>query len=181
MDSDLSIAVLGLLSLRPLSGYSVRKIFLTTAWKSFSSSPGAIYPALNRLEAAGLIKGSVEKGETLRPRKIYALTKKGESTLKQYLAKPVTREDIIWRLNSIPLRFAFMGTHLEKERVLDFLTGLTTELNAYVDSLVAENKSLENEMPFCSQAAFRLGLENLRTHVRWAQKTYNELKNKKEI
>ena len=39
-----------------MSGYDLRKIFTTTAMGSFSDSPGAIYPALARLEANGLVR-----------------------------------------------------------------------------------------------------------------------------
>ena len=47
-------ALLGLLHGSSLSGYDVRKIFTETPMGSFSNSPGAIYPALERLEKAGL-------------------------------------------------------------------------------------------------------------------------------
>jgi DNA-binding PadR family transcriptional regulator len=180
IDSSLSLAILGRVAMHPLSGYDVRKVFLTTAWKTYSSSPGAIYPALKRLEAGGFIKGNIEKQETLRPRKIYVLTEKGQKTLTEYLSRPITREDIVWRLNSIPLRFAFMEKLLGKENILSFLQQLQSEMGAYLSVLITENKPLKKDMSFCGWAAFQLGIENMKTYIRWAKNTYNEFIKREE-
>ena len=58
-DSLLGFALLGLLEERPRSGYDLRKVFAQTAMGTFSDSPGAIYPALGRLEKRGLVRGTV--------------------------------------------------------------------------------------------------------------------------
>ena len=64
-NSLLGFALLGLIFEQPRSGYDLRKIFTTTAMGSFSDSPGAIYPALARLEANGLVRGTVEESASL--------------------------------------------------------------------------------------------------------------------
>src|SRR5580704_12277438 len=66
----LGYALLGLLHQKPASGYDLRKIFSSTSLKSYSDSPGAIYPALGRLEKQGLIRGTVEEVSGLRRRQI---------------------------------------------------------------------------------------------------------------
>lgn len=177
IDSNLSLAIMGLLSMQHRSGYSVRKVFLTTAMKQFSASPGAIYPALRRLETARLIKGTTEKQETLRPRRVYSLTESGLSTLKEHLSRPVTREDVIWRAESIPLRFTFMGELVKKEKALQFLQEVGQETEAYIKVLEAQIKDIEKQMPFCSRASIELGLEGLKTQARWARRTFKRLKN----
>jgi len=180
IDSSLSLAILGRIAMHPLSGYDVRKVFLTTAWKTYSSSPGAIYPALKRLEAGGFIKGNIENKETLRPRKLYVLTEKGRTALIEYLSRPIAREDIVWRLDSIPLRFAFMEKFTGKDKILGFLQQLQSEMGAYLSALMAENKPLKKDMSFCGWAAFQLGMENMKTYIRWAKNTYNELNKREE-
>jgi len=45
----LGYALLGLLQQKAQSGYELRKVFAETAMGNYSSSPGAIYPALERL------------------------------------------------------------------------------------------------------------------------------------
>ena len=56
----LELALMGLLSQQDRSGYDLLNIFSQTAMGGFSSSPGAIYPALKRLARAKSIKGVVE-------------------------------------------------------------------------------------------------------------------------
>ncbi len=65
--STLSLAVLGLIVQRPRSGYDLRKVFSTTPMGHFSSSPGAIYPALIRIEKNGWVRGSIDTKKALRP------------------------------------------------------------------------------------------------------------------
>ena len=60
--SELGYAILGLLQHQASSGYELRKVFSSTSMKTYSDSPGAIYPALRRLEQQGLIRGTVEGG-----------------------------------------------------------------------------------------------------------------------
>jgi DNA-binding PadR family transcriptional regulator len=145
--------------------------------KHFSASPGAIYPALRRLEAAGLIRGEIEKKETLRPRRVYSLTESGLSVLKEYLSQPITQEDIIWRFGSIPLRLSFMCELLGKEKTLRFLQEVWQQTEAYLKVLKEQNKVVIKQISFCARASFELGLENFKAQARWARKTHEKLKN----
>src|SRR5262245_53185039 len=80
---------------QPCSGYDLRKIFTHTPMGRFSDSPGAIYPALKRLEAGGLIAGKVEGSRGLRQRKCYRLSARGTTALRQWLGRRVERSDVI--------------------------------------------------------------------------------------
>ena len=64
--STLSLAVLGLIQQEPRSGYDLRKIFSTTPMGHFSTSPGAIYPALKRIEKSGWIRGNIDNNKELQ-------------------------------------------------------------------------------------------------------------------
>ena len=176
IDSDLALAILGLLSLRPASGYDLRKVFLTTAIKAFSASPGAVYPALRRLEKDGLIEGAVERKHALRPRMIFTLTRKGRDTLVATLTKPVTREDVIRRLDGLLLRFSFMSGLIGEAETLAFLAVLAAETQGYLNELEEEYRRSAPGMPFSSRAALEQGVETYRVTARWAGKTLKELK-----
>jgi PadR family transcriptional regulator AphA len=176
IDSHLSLAILGLLSMRPMSGYDLRKIFLTTAMKAFSGSPGAIYPALGRLEKNGLVEGAVDRKNTLRPRVIYTLTPRGRTALVGTLSEPVSREDVIRRMGGLLLRFSFMSGLVGTERMLDFLRALTEETEGYLEVLEAEFRAGAPGLPFSGRAALEQGVESYRTTARWAKKTYGDLK-----
>ena len=175
IDSDLGLAILGLLSIHPLSGYGLRKVFLTTAMGCFSASPGAIYPALRGLEAAGFVRGTVENARTLRPRRAFSLTPAGRAALVAALSRPVTREDVRRRMDNLLLRFSFMDGLLPRGEVLDFLAALRAEIEAYLEVLEAEVRRDLAHMPFCGRAAAELGLEGYRTNARWAARTHARL------
>ena len=135
IQSTLGFAVLGLISQEPRTGYDLRKVFATTPMGHFSSSPGAIYPALKRLEEDGLIEGVVEGKDTLRPKRVYTLTEKGEAALKQRLSQPVTQNDIVWRMDDLLLRFVFMSDILGRGKTLDFLKEFLLQVESYTPSL----------------------------------------------
>jgi hypothetical protein len=159
-----------------MSGYDLRKIFLMTAMKAFSASPGAIYPALRRLEKDGLIEGAVERENTLRPRVVYKLTRRGSTGLVASLSKPVTREDIIRRMDGLLLRFAFMSDLVGADKMLEFLRVLWTETEGYLKELEAEFRRSAPGLPFSGRAALEQGVESCRTTARWARNTYTEFK-----
>jgi DNA-binding PadR family transcriptional regulator len=176
IDSNLSLAILGLLSMQSMSGYGLRKIFLTTAIKAFSASPGAIYPALRRLESTGLTEGTVEKKNTLRPRMIYSLTRQGRAALVEALTRPVTREDVIRRMDGLLLRFSFMSGLVGIDKMHDFMRALAAETEGYLDVIERELREFGPGLPFSGRAALEQGVESFRTIARWAKKTLAELK-----
>ncbi|MCX6567944.1 MAG: PadR family transcriptional regulator [Candidatus Aminicenantes bacterium] len=174
IDSDLSLAILGLLSMQAMSGYGLRKVFLTTAMKAFSASPGAIYPALQRLERAGLIEGTVEKKNTLRPRMVYDLTRAGRARLLESLSRPVTREDVIRRMDGLLLRFSFMSGLVGTDEMLDFLRALAAETESYLEVIEGDLREFGPGLPFSGRSALEQGVESFRTTARWARKTLAE-------
>src|SRR5690349_17571279 len=131
----LGYALLGLLQQVPLSGYGVRKMFASSPMGSYSDSPGAIYPALQRQEKAGLIRGRVEDSSGLRRKKIYRPTDAGVSALKQWLRSPVTREEVVRGINELVLRLSFMDPVIGEAGTLQFLHALRDELQAYIPTL----------------------------------------------
>ena len=54
-------ALLGLLSLGPMSGYDIRQLIPQSIGHFWSESYGQIYPGLKRLAAAGLVEKKTER------------------------------------------------------------------------------------------------------------------------
>src|SRR5437868_9617560 len=74
--SGTALAVLGLLALRPRSGYEIKQTIDKTTRFFWNASYGQIYPELRRLAAAGLVEGeAAPRGG--RARTIYRLTDEG--------------------------------------------------------------------------------------------------------
>jgi DNA-binding PadR family transcriptional regulator len=178
IDSPLSLAITGLLFYMPMSGYDIRKAFASTSLKHFSSSPGAIYPALRRLEAAGLIEGKIERQNTLRPRKVYTLTPAGMAAFKRHLSQPVTKDDIMWRMDDLMLRFSFVYEILGKERTLKFLKEFSSATESHIKALENEYRAMNKELSFGGPRAFEQGIEVYRSTARWLTKVMREIHKK---
>lgn len=84
-------AVMGLLSMEPMSGYDIKKRFEGIASNFWKESYGQIYPILKRLNKEGLATRSIEKQVGKPDRHIYELTEQGHKELKTWLLEPVER------------------------------------------------------------------------------------------
>lgn len=173
--TTLELALVGLVAGEPRSGYDARKVFEETALGHFSASPGAIYPALRRLEKAGLLSGKVERKGTLRPRKVYRLTPQGEGALKARLSRPVTRDDIVWHMDDLMLRFAFMDPLVGREATLEWLEQMADQIEGYLPELEGQRAEQEETGTACSRLAVQQGIDTYRATARWARRATREL------
>jgi PadR family transcriptional regulator AphA len=82
---SLSHALLGLLSVRPASGYDLMKSFDTSLANVWPATQSQVYGELNRLAATGLIEVAAEGP---RGRKEYALTDAGLAELRAWMIDP---------------------------------------------------------------------------------------------
>ncbi len=173
--STLSLAILGLISQRPLTGYDLRKIFATTPMGHFSSSPGAIYPALRRIEAAGWIRSATPEGSTGRQRTVYEITTRGREVLKGHLSQPVTEEDVIWHMDDLMMRFAFMDGVVGREETLRFLREFAARIDAHVADLRRYFEGARSILPACGRLAMENGIQNYEMNAQWARRAIQEL------
>lgn len=167
--TTLEFAILGLVALQPQSGYDLLQTFESTAIGNFSSSPGAIYPALRRLEQRGLVHGAVDDTRMLRPKKIFRPTARGDEVLRSWLRREITRDDVRRRLDELMLRFAFHCL-LPASASREFLDELAREVDEYVAELTEQLELFPDEAPPQGRMAFEFGLENYRACARWARR-----------
>jgi DNA-binding PadR family transcriptional regulator len=167
--SLLGYALLGLIQQQPLSGYALRKVFTATPMGSFSDSPGAIYPALGRLEAEGLIQGTVEDGSGMRRRKVYRLKPAGAAALKRWYALPVTRDDVVRNMGELMLRFAFLGGSVDSSVPHRFLRSLREQLSIYLPQVEEYATIHEAEMPLSGRLALDHGIRGYRASLEWVE------------
>jgi len=174
--STLSLAILGLISQRPLTGYDLRKIFLTTPMGHFSSSPGAIYPALKRIEETGWIRCDNSEGRTRRQRMVYKITARGRNALKEHLSQPVTEEDVIWHMDDLMMRFAFMDGAVGPEKTVRFLRDFAARIDAHVVDLRRYFESARSILPVCGRLAMEQGIQSYEMNAQWARRAIQELR-----
>jgi len=165
--STLEFALIGLLRQKPQSGYDLRKTFTETAMRHYSDSPGSIYPALRRLKGKGLIEA---EPKDRRGREQFHLTAAGVEALLKWLAQDVTRDDIVFGLKELMLRFAFMDGNVPRSTAIRFLEQFEREFSVYVGELRAKFERDSYLKPVhTGLLAFQLGVEGMEAQLSWAR------------
>jgi DNA-binding PadR family transcriptional regulator len=164
--SLLEYVLLSLLRQQPRSGYDLRKIFAATPMRTFSDSPGAIYPALHRLERRGLVRGKIEERGGLRRRRLLRPTAAGLTALRKWQTKPITRDDLVSHVDALMVRFAFMDESLGPRSSVRFLHSFARELTAYIPEL---HTHLVPGMPLSGRLALESGIQGYETLLRWTK------------
>ncbi|MFG2167694.1 PadR family transcriptional regulator [Micromonospora chersina] len=85
----LELAILGFLGEEPLHGYELKSRITRLAGYARPVSDGSLYPAINRLERAGLVSRQREPGAAAAPRHTLSLTAEGREELRRRLRDPV--------------------------------------------------------------------------------------------
>jgi DNA-binding PadR family transcriptional regulator len=165
--SLLGYALLGLLHQRPSSGYALRRAFALTPLGTFSDSPGAIYPALRRLELQGLVRGRVESSAGLRQKQTFRLTTPGLAALKEWLERPLRRADVVRGMDEVMLRLAFMDEVMAPAASIRLLQSLAGELGAYLPTLHAYLDEHRGQMPLSGRLALESGIRAYEEQWRW--------------
>ncbi|MGH3398623.1 MAG: PadR family transcriptional regulator [Streptosporangiaceae bacterium] len=80
LKGNLDLLLLSVLSAGPAHGYAVITTLRQRSEGAFSLPEGTIYPALHRLENAGLLASDWAEGDGRR-RRVYALTDQGAAAL----------------------------------------------------------------------------------------------------
>jgi DNA-binding PadR family transcriptional regulator len=106
--STLELALLGRIREEPQTGYAIRK--------TLPASPGAVYPALKRLAAAGLIEGTREGA---RNAEVFEVTASGKRALRDALARP-SLEEMRRDPQSVAARLRFVDGELRLTFLEDY-------------------------------------------------------------
>src|ERR1700722_16352979 len=135
----------------------------------YSDSPGAIYPALRRLEHRGLVRGAIEEGSGMRRRQVFHLTQKRLSELKKWITRPVGREDLVRGAQEIMLRFAFSETAVGPAAATALAKSLGSAVEADITQLHEELNASKTTMPASPRLAFGGGIRATECLPQWAR------------
>ena len=134
--SQTELAVLGALSVEPMTGYRVRAAIQETLGHFWHESFGQIYPALAALEAEGLVERAA--GERSQP---YAITRAGAERLRSLLAEPFTQPP---PRNPLLLRL-FFGWHVGDDVARGWIEQALAEAEAATQQYAALREQVERE------------------------------------
>jgi PadR family transcriptional regulator AphA len=83
-ETSTDFAILGMLTLKPMSGYEIRQLMSQSIVHFWSESYGQLYPSLKKLESAKLVTKRTEPGQK-RDKHIYTITATGRERLQAWL------------------------------------------------------------------------------------------------
>lgn len=99
-------AILGMLTLEPMSGYDFRKAAEQCLGFFWRESYGQIYPTLKTMLEKGYVSVSREKSEGKPDKRVYAITRKGREVFRKWLDQKTGREP---KRNELLLKLFFGG------------------------------------------------------------------------
>ncbi|MCX4913001.1 PadR family transcriptional regulator [Streptomyces sp. NBC_00687] len=88
----LELTILGFLCDTPLHGYELRKRITALTGHVKPVAESTLYPAIKRLENAGLLERTTQPGSVAAPRHVLTLTEEGGRELRRRLAEPAGRD-----------------------------------------------------------------------------------------
>jgi DNA-binding PadR family transcriptional regulator len=167
-------AILGMLTLRPMSGYDLRQEIDKTIGHFWQESYGQLYPTLARLEQAGLVSSS-QQAEGERVRQVYKLAAKGRAKLRAWLAQTpmrhVERNELLMKL--------FFATEVDAAKPLAHLNAsradATERLNALRELGVMLAQLADKPGYDYYWATVRSGELGLEAHIRWCDEVLARL------
>lgn len=135
------VAVLGALSVSPMTGYALRNAIRDVLGHFWSESFGQIYPTLNTLEDQGHVsRASSEAGRTGATH--FEVTPTGLSRLKELLGEPIEpprpRNGLLLRL--------FFGRHLGRSACMSLLEAARDEAQARLTGFEAIRAEMATEV-----------------------------------
>jgi DNA-binding PadR family transcriptional regulator len=161
--------LLGVITAEPRSGYGLKKLFSASPAGVYQPSAGALYPALRRLEARGLLSAEQKVSSGRRALRLYQATPAGRAAHVDWLREPVAPAAVAADLGLHLMRFALMEKQLGRPAVLAFLADLAGALDSFVDGLekyLASGAEAGNQH---AELAVRHGIAMHRASLEWAR------------
>jgi PadR family transcriptional regulator, regulatory protein AphA len=169
MRNAVTPVILGILSVRPCSGYEIKASVDRSTRFFWAASYGQIYPELRRLEREGLIEGE-DSPNGRRARRVYRLTDAGRGELESWL---LGRGTTIELRDENLLRLIFADT-IPREEALQLLEGR----RRWHDNLLAVLKEIDarpGEDPPFVDLVLRWGIDFNDWGARWCSEQLERL------
>lgn len=167
--------VLGLLAMRPRSGYDIKTVVDRSTRFFWAASYGQIYPELKRLEQEGLIRGE-DASNGNRGRRIYELTDAGHEALRDWLlGRSLTIE-----LRDESLLRLFFADELPREQALGLLEARMRGHEQYLEILRGIAALPGGKDPDFVELVLRWGMDFNEWGARWCREQLERLKSEQK-
>jgi len=134
-------AILGMLSIHPMSGYDMRQLMQKSTQNFWSESDGQLYPNLAKLTQQKLITCKIAKQNNVRDKKTYSITAIGKKALKHWLEQEA--ETSLVR-NEFMLKL-FFGANVAAEIIREHIQAHRYQTKAKLTQLAETKKNLTDK------------------------------------
>jgi len=168
---SLKYALLGMLSIRPMSGYDIKKFFDQSVGLIWNATHSQIYVQLDQMENDGLVekRSIIQEG---RPNKnLHRATDKGFRELQRWLAEPISAPDY---KDEFMLRF-FFSDFLDRGILKQHLLRARELMNGRLDSLEKVTNRKVPPMSNITLHAARMGQRYYQMYLDWIEESINLL------
>ena len=166
--------VLGLLALRPRSGYDIKTVVDRSTRFFWAASYGQIYPELKRLEEDGLVEGE-DRPSGGRSRRVYRLTPVGREALGEWLLG----DTVTIELRDESLLRIFFADALPYGQALLLLEGRKRGHEEYLEVLRAIEQLPGGPDPTFVDLVLRWGIDFNEWGARWCEEQLERLRGEK--
>lgn len=167
--------LLGLLSHEPMTGYEIKKRLDTTLRFFWGGSYGSIYPTLNQLET----EGKVTKENTSsngREKISYSITEYGKESLKEWLQKPVEKDELRYET----LLKVFFGNETGMEGAMEHIERFEEKCadELFILNMFAENlgQYLEDNTHKHYYLTVKFGIKTYESYLEWCKEAKEQIK-----
>jgi DNA-binding PadR family transcriptional regulator len=173
--TDFEQVLLGVVASEPRSGYGLKKMFNSSPASVYQPSPGALYPALRRLEERGLLHAEKQVSSGRRALRLYQVTEAGLAVYLEWLRKPVVPETVGADLGQHLMRFSLMENYLERAEVIAFLADLGDALDGFVRGMEHFAASRQGTLGQHAVLALEHGIAIHRASLEWVRSAMSAL------
>jgi DNA-binding PadR family transcriptional regulator len=167
--TDFEQVLLAVIAGEPRSGYGLKKMFTSSPASVYQPSPGALYPALRRLEERGLLRAEEQVSSGRRALRLYRVTDAGLAVYLEWLRRPVVPETVTADLGQHLMRFSLMENYLERAEVMAFLADLGDALDGFVAGVEQFAASRQGALGKHAQLALEHGIATHRASLEWVR------------
>jgi DNA-binding PadR family transcriptional regulator len=171
----LPFLLLGLINQQAMAGYDLRKLFRETPLRAYSSSPGAIYPALRALEARGYVRPAAASPGA-RERRALRITAGGRRALRDWLRTPVVNDANGWPPEGLfDAKLAFMSDFLEAGEMVSLMRAHLAAVDQQLAHVRAWAETHAGNTTPSARLALQHGIAKLEATARWLAATLRSL------
>jgi PadR family transcriptional regulator, regulatory protein AphA len=157
-------AILGLLAIRPMSGYDLTRSYQRALQQIWYAPLGQVYPTLRKMQKEGLLRFVVEIQKDRPNRKVYRLTSEGRRLLVRWLSMPAALPNMHHEF----IHKLFLLNHIDVPRRARLVQDYVERCHAWAKELRSIEQRLNASLdgPHGDSAWYQLlSLEHLRRIV----------------